>query len=191
MADNTPLKPAIFLDRDGVLNEDYGYVGDPKRIKVLPGVPQALKELAQKGYLLVVVTNQSGVARGFFDESAVALCNQALERDIRQQGGPPFDLVLYCPHHPDGVIAQYRSTCDCRKPAPGMILTAGHRLSIDLSRSFMIGDKADDIECAVRAQVTGIQVQRKGQSTHPKALGVRDSLAACVPLIPSVLAPKV
>lgn len=190
MANHAPLKPAVFLDRDGVLNEDSGYVGDPQRIKLLPGVPQALRDLALKGYLLVVVTNQSGVARGFFDESAVTLCNQALEREIRLLGGPPFDLVLYCPHHPEGIIPQYKSACDCRKPAPGMILASAHQLSIDLSRSFMIGDKADDIECAVRAHVTGIQVLRDGQRVHPKALGIRDSLAACVSLIPSVTASK-
>jgi D-glycero-D-manno-heptose 1,7-bisphosphate phosphatase len=189
MAKQQQLKPAIFLDRDGVLNEDSGYVGDPNRLQLLPGVPQALKDLAERGYLLVVVTNQSGVARGFFDETAVKRCNQKLEQTIEELGGPRFDLVLYCPHHPEGIVTPYNRSCSCRKPFPGMILEAADQLSIDLSHSFMIGDKADDIECAERAGVKGIQISHKGKPHHPKAIAIRESLAACLPLISTVYAP--
>lgn len=184
---NPPLpKPAVFLDRDGVLNEDSGYVGDPNRIQLLHGVPQALQDLTEKGYLLVVVTNQSGVARGFFDETAVERCNQRLEQKIEELGGPRFDLVLYCPHHPEGLVAPYNMACTCRKPSPGMILEAARQLAIDLSHSFMIGDKADDIECAERAGVKGIQISRQGKPHHPKAVAIRESLTECLPLIPDV-----
>ena len=161
-------------------------MGDPNRIQLLHGVPQALQDLTEKGYLLVVVTNQSGVARGFFDETAVERCNQRLEQKIEELGGPRFDLVLYCPHHPEGLVAPYNMACTCRKPSPGMILEAARQLAIDLSHSFMIGDKADDIECAERAGVKGIQISRQGKPHHPKAVAIRESLTECLPLIPDV-----
>jgi D-glycero-D-manno-heptose 1,7-bisphosphate phosphatase len=186
MANPPLLKPAIFLDRDGVLNEDSGYVGDPNRIHLLPGVPQALRDFTEKGYLLVVVTNQSGVARGFFDKNAVERCHQRLEQTIAELGGPRFDLVLYCPHHPEGLVSPFNVACNCRKPSPGMILEAARQLSIDLNHSFMIGDKADDIECAERAGVKGIQISHEGKLHHPKALAIRETLIECLPLIPAV-----
>ena len=186
MDNKVQKRPAIFLDRDGVLNFDYGYVGDPYRITLLEGVPEALLELQLRGYFLVVVSNQSGVARGYFDEAAVLTCNQTLAGQIINAGGPDLDLVLYCPHHPDASVAQYKKKCDCRKPAPGLILMAAKQLPIDLSRSFMIGDKPEDVECGIRAGVKGIQIAHEGRLGHPQALGVVHSLMNTLPLIPRI-----
>lgn len=186
MSEDHQGKPAVFLDRDGVLNDDYGYVGDPHRIAVLQGVPDALRCLKERGYMLIIISNQSGVARGIFDEKAVQSCNASLASQITDAGGPIFDLVLYCPHHPEGTQPGYAVPCRCRKPEPGLILKAADVLTIDLPRSFMIGDKPDDIECAARAHVRGIQVRQKGRPIHPQAIAIVDSLADALPYIPRV-----
>ncbi len=174
-----PLKAAIFLDRDGVLNEDLGYVHKPSDLKILPGVPEALKELKRRGYLLIVVSNQSGVARGKFSAADVEAFNDLLRTELVRLGAPPLDDVFYCPHGPD-------DACACRKPKPGMILDAARRHGIDLARSFLVGDKADDIESAVNAGVKGIQVvTKKEPKEHPAAVAKTSSLKDALAFVPS------
>ena len=155
------LKPAVFLDRDGVLNKDIGYVFRPADLIVLGGVVESLSKLKAMGFLLIVVTNQSGVARGKFDLGAVSLFNSHLEKEITRQGGPLIDGFYVCPHHPDGTVEAYKKHCDCRKPAPGLVLQAAEDHGIDLKKSWMIGDKDSDVLCAKNSGVKGILVQSK------------------------------
>jgi D-glycero-D-manno-heptose 1,7-bisphosphate phosphatase len=141
---------AIFLDKDGTLIQDIPYNIDPSRIEWMPGALAGLKQLQSVGYRLIVVSNQSGVARGFFPEVAL----QAVAAELHQRFAQA-NLVLtgfyYCPHHPEGVIETYRKDCTCRKPAPGLILQAAADHHIDLQRSWMIGDILHDIEAGKRA----------------------------------------
>ncbi len=175
---------AIFLDRDGVLNEDVGYVHRLADLRILPGVAEALTELKNRGFLLIVISNQSGVARGFFDEPAVLAFNAALVAELQRLGGPALDDIYFCPHLPDAPIAAYKKNCACRKPAPGMILQAAAKHGIALERSYLIGDKADDVECAVRAKVKGVQVRRaKDSRRHPEAFALVQSLQEALPLL--------
>ena len=167
------LKPAVFLDRDGVLNRDVGYVYRPEDLVILPGVVESLNKLKAKGFLLIVVTNQSGVARGKFDLDAVSHFNSLLEKEITRLGGPAIDGFYVCPHHPDGTVEAYKKNCSCRKPEPGLILEAAKKHSIDLKKSWMIGDKDSDVLCAKNAGVRGILAQSdKYQQT------VKDTLTA-------------
>lgn len=147
-------RPAAFLDRDGVLNVDHGYVGSLDRLDWTPGAREAVALLNGAGYLVFVVTNQSGVARGLYGESDVQALHAEMARQIEAVGGR-VDAFSYCPHHPDAVDARYRLACSCRKPAPGMLLDLAKRFDVALSGSFMIGDRASDIEAAAAAGVPG------------------------------------
>lgn len=162
--------PAIFLDRDGVLNVDKGYVYKPSDLELIDGVPEALAELKRRGYLLLVISNQSGVARGKFGEAEVEAFNAALEAEVKRQGGVGVDAFYYCPHLPDGSVAAYKKDCDCRKPKPGMVLRAAREHDVDLSRSYFVGDKPDDVACALAAGIRGIQATATGYPRHPQAL---------------------
>ena len=152
------MKPAIFLDRDGTLIEERGYLGDLSQISLFPYSAPALRDLRAAGYALVVVTNQAGVARGFFDEAFVRRAHEALDRMLRAQG-VVIDGYYYCPHHPAGVVEGYRRECRCRKPAPGMIEDAARDLGLDVARSWVIGDKWLDVELARRAGARGVLVR--------------------------------
>ena len=130
---------AIFLDRDDTLIEDPGYINSPDQVKLLAGVPQALIELKAMGYKLVVVSNQSAVARGIITEKVLARIHDRLKQLLAEKGAS-LDRIYYCPHHPDGVIEKYRKESDSRKPNPGMLLTAAEQMDIDLRHSWLIGD---------------------------------------------------
>lgn len=147
-----PLRKAAFLDRDGVINVDSGYVGRWEDFRFVPGVFELLTRLIADGYLLVVITNQSGIARGFFTEDDYKrLTEQYL--DVLAHKGIKIDAVYYCPHHPQGTVVEYSVPCDCRKPAPGMILRAIKELGIDPSNSLLIGDSERDLEAGRAAGV--------------------------------------
>jgi len=147
-------RKAVFLDRDGVLIHDVHYLSNLENIQIYPDVPKGLKRLKNYGYLLVVVTNQSGVARGFFSQDFVREChekiNQLLEIDQVQ-----LDHLYYCPHHING-LPPLNIECDCRKPAPAMVKRAEKELNLSLQDSFMIGDKRSDVELALNANIKGI-----------------------------------
>jgi len=138
--------PAVFLDRDGTLNSERGYLHKVEEWEWLPGVPEALAMLARAGFMLVVVTNQSGIARGYYDEDSVNRLHEWVNEDLFMRAGVRFSAFYLCPHHPD-----YGTACDCRKPAPGMLLRAAAELGIDLARSWMIGDKPADIQAGAAA----------------------------------------
>ncbi len=135
---------AVFLDRDGVIIADTGYIDSVSRVFFLPGVAENLKKLKEKGFMLVIVTNQSGVARGYFSVQTLKGINKNILDRLKIQG-VEIDSIYFCPHHPEGKIKEYAVQCDCRKPLPGMIIRAAQELNIDLSLSFLIGDSERDI----------------------------------------------
>ena len=143
---------AAFVDRDGVLNEDHGYVGRAEDFRWLPGAIDALKRLQDAGWALVVITNQSGIARGFYTEADFARLCEHVGAELAARG-VRLAAIEHCPHLPDAAVAAYRRDCDCRKPAPGMILRAARALDIDLTASWLFGDKASDIAAGRAAGV--------------------------------------
>ncbi len=141
---------AIFLDRDDTLIEDPGYINHPEQVKLLDGVDKSLIELRSMGYKLVVVSNQSGVARGIVTEEALSEIHDRLKQLLAEKGAP-LDRIYFCPYHPDGVIEKYRKDSDWRKPKPGMLLTAAKEMDIDLAQSWMIGNSIRDVEAGSQA----------------------------------------
>ncbi len=141
---------AIFLDRDDTLIEDPGYINHPDQVKLLDGVAEALIELKALEYKLIVVTNQSAVARGIVTEKVLGEIHNRLKQLLTEKG-VFIDRIYYCPYHPDGAVAKYRKESNCRKPNPGMLLTAADEMDIDLGRSWCIGNSSSDIEAGLRA----------------------------------------
>lgn len=142
--------PVVFFDKDGTLVEDVPYNADPERMNLLPGVGEALRRLHDAGWRLAVVTNQSGVARGLFPESALAGVEARL-RELLAASVVPLAGFFYCPHHPAGTVAEYAVACECRKPAPGLILRAAASLGVDPHDCWMVGDQVSDVEAGRRA----------------------------------------
>ena len=148
---------AVFLDRDGTINEEVGYVNHLRRFVLLPRVGEAIRLLNRRGLKTVVVTNQSGVARGYFPESLIHLVHQRMEELLGQEGAH-LDGIYYCPHHPDAGSPPYRQKCRCRKPDTGLVDEATRSLDLDCSKSYMIGDRGPDLEFARRIGAKGILV---------------------------------
>lgn len=136
---------ALFLDRDGTLVHPRHYPTRPEELRIFEGVPSLLQRFQQQGWLVVVITNQSAVARGYLTEGDLTYLHACIAADLGQQG-VRLDAVYYCPHHPEGTVEPYNTLCDCRKPRPGMLLRAARELSIDLERSWFVGDILDDVE---------------------------------------------
>ncbi len=150
-------RPAIFFDRDNTLIACNDYLGDPDEVMLIRGAADAVARLRAMGFAIVIVSNQSGVARGMFDENAVKAVNQRLEQQlVAENAGAIIDRHEYCPYHPEGTVEQYRGESERRKPKPGMILEASRALALDLSRSWLIGDAARDIEAGKAAGVRTI-----------------------------------
>lgn len=143
---------AAFIDRDGVLNEDHGYVCRAEDFHWLPGAVQALQELQRAGYALVVVTNQSGIGRGLYTAADMDTLHHHMRAQL-QHHGVTVDGIYACPHHPDAALPAYRLACHCRKPQPGMVLQAARELGLDLAASCLFGDKPSDIEAGRSAGV--------------------------------------
>ncbi|MDG5788355.1 D-glycero-beta-D-manno-heptose 1,7-bisphosphate 7-phosphatase [Evansella sp. AB-P1] len=150
------MNPAVFLDRDGIINEDFGYVYQYDDFQWIPGAIDAIKLLNSLGYLVIIITNQSGIARGYYLESHVQALHQQINKDL-QASQATIDAFYYCPHHPEAKVRFYRRNCDCRKPMPGLILQGIEQFEIDKSRSFLIGDKESDVEAAKNAGIQGYQ----------------------------------
>ncbi len=143
------MERAVFLDRDGVIIQDVGYLDECDKIKFLPRVRKAIKLLNRSGFKVIVITNQAGVARGYFTEETVKEINEYIHESLAEQGAS-IDMIYYCPHHIEGTIEEYKKECYCRKPEPGMIEEAVRAFGIDLENSFVIGDKISDIEAGRR-----------------------------------------
>ncbi len=146
------LRPAAFLDRDGVINVDSGYVSRAQDFEFVAGVFEGAVSLQRLGFALVVITNQSGIGRGLYSESEFLALNRWMTHQFERHT-VRIDGIFYCPHHPTEAFGRYRCECDCRKPAPGMLLRAARELNLDLTRSAMFGDQASDLQAAVAAGV--------------------------------------
>ena len=148
---------AVFIDRDGTISEEVGYLNNIDRLKLIKGTSHAIKLLNKKGLKAIVVTNQAGVARGYFPEELIHKANERLKK-LLSKSGAYLDGIYYCPHHPEIGNEKYRKICDCRKPNPGMIETASDELDIDISRSYVVGDKLSDVSLAHNVGAKGILV---------------------------------
>jgi D-glycero-D-manno-heptose 1,7-bisphosphate phosphatase len=141
---------AVFIDRDGTISEEVGYVNHVSRFRLFPFAAEAVRTLHASGWLAVLVTNQSGVARGYFEEELIGAVHKQLADELAR-GGARLDAVYYCPHHPSAGEPPYRLDCDCRKPKPGLLLTAARDLGLELSRCWVVGDRYSDTELARNA----------------------------------------
>jgi len=154
----TPGRPAIFMDRDGTLSHEVGYVNLVSRFRLYPWAVEAVRLANRSGFLANVVTNQAGVARGYFPESVIHEIHASLEASM-SAGGARLDGIYVCPHHPSVGDPPYRKDCDCRKPKPGLLRRAEADLGIDLARSFVVGDRLGDLKLAWAVGATGVLVK--------------------------------
>ena len=152
------VNKAVFLDRDGTVNEEVGYLRDIDKLVLIPGVAGAIRRLSDAGFKIVLVTNQSGVARGYFPEALVHEAHARLDEMLKQEGAR-IDAVYYCPHHPTAGNSRYTVDCDCRKPRTGLLDRAARDMDINVSHSYMVGDKWSDVELGQRAGAITILVQ--------------------------------
>jgi D-glycero-D-manno-heptose 1,7-bisphosphate phosphatase len=152
------MKQAVFLDRDGTVNEEVGYLRDVAKLKLIPGAGSAIRKLNEAGFLVVLVTNQAGVARGYFPESLIAEVHARLDELLHAEDAR-LDAVYYCPHHPTAGTTAYTRVCDCRKPGTGLIKQATRDLHIDVKHSYMVGDKWSDVELGQRAGTAAVLVK--------------------------------
>ncbi|MBF0292211.1 MAG: HAD-IIIA family hydrolase [Nitrospinae bacterium] len=181
-------RKAVFLDRDGCVNVENDHIRDIAQFQLYSDSAKSIKRLNDAGYAVVVITNQSGVARGYMTEELLREVNALMLKQI-SEGGGRIDRVEYCPHHPEGVVKKYAVECDCRKPRPGMILRAGMALGLDFSKSFVVGDKISDIELGPATGMKAILVRtgfgerdlgkiNKGEATAPDfvASGIKEAV---------------
>jgi len=172
--------PAIFLDRDGTINVDHGYVYEIDDFQFIDGVIEAMQELKAMGFALILVTNQSGIARGKFTEAQFMRLTEWMDWSLADRD-VELDGIYFCPHHPDAGEGEYRQDCDCRKPKPGMLLDAQKFLDIDMAASYIVGDKVEDMQAGKAAGVGTKVLVRTGkpidETAETQADWVLDSLA--------------
>ena len=151
------MNRAVFIDRDGTISEEVGYINHASRFRLFPYSAAALKQLHENGYLAIVITNQAGVARGYFSEDMVQNIHRRMTDELTASGAT-LDAIHYCAHHPLVGEPPYRLDCDCRKPKPGLLLRAARDFDIDMGQSWMVGDRYSDIELAANAGVQSVLV---------------------------------
>lgn len=185
----TTLRPAVFLDRDGTLNEDVGYLSELSHLTLYPWAVDAVRLFNRAGYAVVVITNQGGIGRGMIRPEFIGELHAAIARQLALAGAH-VDGWYHCPHHPDALIEALRVVCRCRKPEPGMLLDAIRDLGLDPQRSWMIGDKWHDVEAGQRVGARGILVRtgwgRLAEATTPPghtAFAICDSLAGAAAVV--------
>lgn len=175
----------MFLDRDGTVTAELGYLIDPVSIVYYPRVERAIRLLNHLGFLVIIATNQSAVARGMVSEAGVQRIHKTISEHFALSGAR-IDAFYYCPHHPEATQAPYRVDCDCRKPAPGLLLRAARDLAVDLEQSYAVGDQASDLQAAARAGCTAALVLTgKGSET---LAAMEPGLRAAVHVAPDLLA---
>jgi D-glycero-D-manno-heptose 1,7-bisphosphate phosphatase len=155
--DNTP-RAAVFLDRDGTINEQMGYINHTCRFQLLPGAAEAIKKLNDAEIPVVVVSNQSGLARGYFPEELLLAVHEKMTRLLAEKGAH-VDGIYYCPHHPEAKEKRFREVCSCRKPKPGLILQAAQEMNLAPEKSFVVGDRWSDIKTAANCGARSILVR--------------------------------
>ncbi|MDB2386029.1 D-glycero-beta-D-manno-heptose 1,7-bisphosphate 7-phosphatase [Shewanella sp.] len=180
------MKQAVFLDRDGVINVDHGYVHSVDDFEYIDGVFEACAALKKSGYLLAVVTNQSGIARGMYSEEQFHSLTEWMDWNFSDKG-IELDGIYYCPHHAEKGLGEYKVDCDCRKPKPGMLNSAAQFLNIDLSRSVMVGDKRDDMLAAQAAGIPTRILVRTGQSVTDEAIAAATVVLDSIAKVPGYL----
>ena len=159
-------RPAVFLDRDGVLIRDVHLLTRPDQVELYACAPQAIRRLQEAGFAVVVVSNQPVVARGLASEQDVERIHAWIQELLRKSSGGQIDQFYFCPHHPNATLPQYRLACDCRKPRPGMLLRAAEEMDLDLGASYVVGDRISDIVAGQRAGCQTILVET-GMHTAP------------------------
>lgn len=170
MAVNLDRMPAVFVDRDGTLIREVGYLSRLERIELLPGVADAIRLFHQKGLKVAVITNQSAVARGYITEEELNKIHDELRSQLAR-GGAYLDGIYYCPHHPTEGMGPYRISCDCRKPNVGLAKRAAAELHLDFGRSYMVGDQFIDMQFAARIGAKGLLIKVDKGESHEGALG--------------------
>jgi D-glycero-D-manno-heptose 1,7-bisphosphate phosphatase len=184
-------RPAVFIDRDGTISEEVGYINHPSRFSLFPFAAEAIKHLNENGWLAIVITNQAGVARGYFSEEMIHTVHGQMAKEL-EGAGARLDAIYYCAHHPSVGAPPYRLDCDCRKPKPGLISRAARDLDINLGESWMVGDRYSDIELAGNAAVKSAFVMSgygRGEWEHERQAWTRqpdlvaENLLAAVRLI--------
>jgi D-glycero-D-manno-heptose 1,7-bisphosphate phosphatase len=150
-------RPAVFLDRDGTINEQMGYINHISRFHLLPGAAEAIQLLNDNRIPVIVVSNQSGLARGYFSRELLDAVHEKMERLLAEQGAR-VDGVYFCPHHPEAAKEEFRRHCSCRKPGTGMLEQAAKEMNLDLQHSFLVGDRWTDLRCAAKAGCTPVLV---------------------------------
>ncbi|MBA2114533.1 D-glycero-beta-D-manno-heptose 1,7-bisphosphate 7-phosphatase [Bremerella alba] len=194
-----PGRPAVFLDRDGTINEEVKYLGSPHQLRIIPGAAEAIARLNQVGIPVIVVTNQSGIARGYYSEDDVQDVHNYMDKLLADQGAS-VTSYYYCPHHPDAIVRKYAVDCECRKPRIGMLSAAAAQENVSLSQAYVVGDKRSDLRAAVNSGARGILVRTGyGKKTEEELLreaeatgaalvtNIVDDLAAAVEQILSAL----
>lgn len=181
-----PLRKAVFLDRDGTINEEREYLSKVEDFALIEGAAEALSLLANAGYLVVVVTNQSGIGRGYYTEEDLENINRHMTAELEKLGAK-VDAFYFCPHHPIHGTGKYKKECDCRKPLPGMLLQAAADLGVDLASSWMIGDKKSDLDAGSAAGCRSILVKTGYGKTEepmlPAGFPVADDLLSAARMI--------
>ncbi|MGY8771141.1 MAG: D-glycero-beta-D-manno-heptose 1,7-bisphosphate 7-phosphatase [Pirellulales bacterium] len=184
---HTSPTAALLLDRDGTVNVDTGYIDSPEKLQLIPGAAAAIAQANKAGIPVIIVTNQSGIARGMFTEQTLKEIHHRMD-ELLQEFNAHVDAYYFCPHHVKGTVPEYQQACKCRKPEPGMLLTAAADLNLDLSKSVMIGDKPSDLEAGINAGCTSVLVrtgngvkteQMPGNSLERK-ISVENSLASAI-----------
>lgn len=161
---------AVFIDRDGTISEEVGYINHASRFRLFPYSAAAIRHLNENGWLAIVITNQAGVARGYFSEEMIHSVHERMTKELASDGAK-LDAVYYCSHHPSVGEPPYRFDCDCRKPKPGLISRAAQDFAIDLSESWMVGDRYSDVELARNAGVRSMFVMSgygRGEWEHQR-----------------------
>lgn len=180
-----PGRPAVFLDRDGTINEEVQYLSSPHQLRLIPGAAQAIARLNQASIPVIVVTNQSGIARGFFTEDEVEEVHNYLDKLLADQGAS-IDAYYYCPHHPAAIVKQYMVDCECRKPRAGMLSAAAAQENVSLAQAYLVGDKRSDLRAAVSAGARGILV-RTGYGKETEQELLREAEATGAALVTNVV----
>lgn len=180
----TTKVPAIFLDRDGTINVDHGYVHEIDNFQFIDGVIDAMRELKEMGFALVIVTNQSGIARGMYSEEQFMQLTEWMDWSLADRD-IDLDGIYFCPHLPDASVKNYRQQCDCRKPQPGMILSAAEELDIDLAASYIVGDKIDDVMAGKAAGVGKTVLVRTGKPVTPEGEAAADWVIESLASLPA------